>query len=67
LKGLDFARVCEVGPRFPDGAALWEVVVERRLEGVVAKRLEQPYWPAERGWIKRKNPIGRATRLSARA
>jgi ATP-dependent DNA ligase len=33
-----------------------ESVCERRLEGVVAKRLSEPYRPGKRGWVKRKNP-----------
>jgi ATP-dependent DNA ligase len=31
-------------------------VGKHRLEGVVAKRLGEPYRPGERSWIKRKNP-----------
>jgi ATP-dependent DNA ligase len=31
-------------------------VIEHRLKGAAAKKLEQPYRPGERGWIKRKNP-----------
>lgn len=30
--------------------------MEQRLEGVVAKRLDEPYRPGERRWIKKKNP-----------
>jgi ATP-dependent DNA ligase len=56
LESLNLAGVCEIGPRFEDGGALWAAIVDHRLEGVVAKRLEQPYRPGERGWIKRKNP-----------
>jgi bifunctional non-homologous end joining protein LigD len=56
LEGLDFYGGSEVGSRFDNGAALREVVVEHRLEGVVAKRLAQPYRPGERRWVKRKNP-----------
>ena len=40
---------------FDDGAALFEAVCERELEGVVAKRLSGRYRPGERGWIKVKN------------
>src|SRR3954466_1329842 len=49
------------GPRvrlvatFEDGEALFAAVCERGLEGVVAKRLRDPYRPGERGWIKTKN------------
>jgi ATP-dependent DNA ligase len=35
---------------------------ERGLEGVVAKRLRDPYRPGERRWVKTKN---RATRRFA--
>jgi hypothetical protein len=41
--------------RFDDGAALFDVVQERGLEGVVAKRLGSRYRPGERGWVKTKN------------
>ena len=40
---------------FDDGEARLELVVERGLEGVVAKRLRDPYRPGQRGWIKVKN------------
>jgi bifunctional non-homologous end joining protein LigD len=40
---------------FDDGEALFEVVCERSLEGVVAKRVDGRYRPGERGWIKLKN------------
>jgi bifunctional non-homologous end joining protein LigD len=40
---------------FEDGAALFEAVCERELEGVVAKRTDSRYRPGERGWIKVKN------------
>jgi bifunctional non-homologous end joining protein LigD len=56
LELLSFGNGCHVSPRFDDGAALWESVCERRLEGVVAKRERDPYRPGERGWVKRKNP-----------
>src|SRR6266536_2669954 len=47
--------VAVVSDRFEDGRALWGVVVERGLEGVVAKRLDGRYVPGERGWVKTKN------------
>jgi bifunctional non-homologous end joining protein LigD len=56
LESLDFGGVCEVGPRFDDGGALWRAIRQHRLEGVVAKRLDEPYRPGERSWVKRKNP-----------
>jgi bifunctional non-homologous end joining protein LigD len=40
---------------FADGHALFEAVCERELEGVVAKRIDSPYRPGARGWIKIKN------------
>jgi len=40
---------------FDDGEALFAVAQERGLEGVVAKRLRDPYRPDERGWLKIKN------------
>ncbi len=47
--------VAVVSDRFEDGRALWGVVVERGLEGVVAKRLDGRYVPGEGGWVKTKN------------
>jgi bifunctional non-homologous end joining protein LigD len=38
-----------------DGAALFEAVCERELEGVVAKRTDSLYRPGQRGWVKIKN------------
>ena len=40
---------------FEDGQALFDVICERGLEGVVGKRLCDPYRPAEPAWIKTKN------------
>jgi bifunctional non-homologous end joining protein LigD len=40
---------------FEDGEALWEAVCEHELEGVVAKRLNDPYRCRERSWVKVKN------------
>jgi bifunctional non-homologous end joining protein LigD len=40
---------------FDDGAALVASVEEQGLEGIIAKPLESPYRPRERGWIKVKN------------
>jgi bifunctional non-homologous end joining protein LigD len=56
LELLSFGPGCHVSPSFEDGAALWESVCERRLEGVVAKKLSEPYRPGERSWVKKKNP-----------
>ena len=41
---------------FDDGAALYEGVCDRGLEGIVAKRLGSTYRPGKRTWIKIKNP-----------
>jgi ATP-dependent DNA ligase len=40
---------------FDDGPSLWEAVCEHELEGVVAKRLHEPYLCGVRGWVKVKN------------
>jgi bifunctional non-homologous end joining protein LigD len=40
---------------FEDGNALFDVVCERGLEGVVGKRLRDPYRPGERLWVKHEN------------
>jgi bifunctional non-homologous end joining protein LigD len=42
-------------PSFSDGEALWTVVEEQELEGLVAKPLGSLYKPGERGWLKVKN------------
>jgi bifunctional non-homologous end joining protein LigD len=44
-----------VTPSFSDGEALWTVVEEQELEGLVAKPLGSLYKPGERGWLKVKN------------
>jgi|SRR3954447_8775176 bifunctional non-homologous end joining protein LigD len=41
---------------FDDGAALYEAVCERGLEGIVAKSHRSLYRAGKRGWIKVKNP-----------
>jgi ATP-dependent DNA ligase len=66
LEELDFYGGCEVGSRFDDGAASWEVVVERRLEGVVAKRLAQSYRPRRTGMGQAEEPGTAALRGRAR-
>jgi bifunctional non-homologous end joining protein LigD len=40
---------------FEDGPALWDVIVSRGMEGVVAKRARQSYRPGSRPWVKTKN------------
>jgi ATP-dependent DNA ligase len=46
---------CLVPESFEDGEALFDAVCEHGLEGVVAKKLSEPYRPGERSWVKRKN------------
>jgi bifunctional non-homologous end joining protein LigD len=46
---------CPVSRLHDDGELLFWAVCERGLEGVVAKRLSDPYKPGERGWVKTKN------------
>jgi bifunctional non-homologous end joining protein LigD len=63
LEDLDIEREhVRLVATFEDGDALFGAVCERGLEGVVAKRLRDPYRPGERGWVKTKN---RATRRFA--
>jgi bifunctional non-homologous end joining protein LigD len=40
---------------FEHGEALWAAVCEHELEGVVAKRVHEPYLCGERAWVKVKN------------
>jgi ATP-dependent DNA ligase len=42
-------------PSFSDGEALWTVVEDQGLEGLVAKPLGSIYKPNERGWLKMQN------------
>ncbi len=46
-------RTCPAS--FTDGHALFDAVCEWEMEGVVAKRLREPYRPGERAWVKTKN------------
>jgi len=55
LEGIDFGGLAHVPEAFGDGAALFEAVCEQEPEGVVAKRLHEPYRPGERAWVKTKN------------
>jgi bifunctional non-homologous end joining protein LigD len=49
--------LCLVSDAFDDGAALFQAVCDRGLEGVVAKRRSGRYRPGQRGtWVKVKNP-----------
>jgi bifunctional non-homologous end joining protein LigD len=56
LEQLQLPSVAVVCDRFDDGAALMDVVVERGLEGVVAKRLDSRYAPGERGLGEDEEP-----------
>jgi bifunctional non-homologous end joining protein LigD len=51
LDGLQW----KVPETFEDGEALWAAVCEHELEGVVAKRLREPYRSGDRSWVKIKN------------
>jgi bifunctional non-homologous end joining protein LigD len=57
LEALEFAGPCwATVPSFDDAEALWSVVTAQRLEGVVAKRLGDPYVPGDRRlWVKTKS------------
>ena len=57
--------VWQVSELLDDGHALFAAVCERGLEGIVCKRLAEPYRPGERRWVKVKNPAigGGRTRL----
>jgi bifunctional non-homologous end joining protein LigD len=52
---------------FEDGEALFAAVCERGLDGVVAKRLRDPYKPGERQWVETKNRRPPASPRSATA
>jgi bifunctional non-homologous end joining protein LigD len=56
LAGLEFGGPNWQAPshHVGNGAALWEAIRERGLEGIVAKRVESPYRPGQRSgeWLK---------------
>jgi bifunctional non-homologous end joining protein LigD len=56
LVQLEFGAHARAVATFEDGEALFAAVCEHELEGVVAKRLDEPYRPGERRWVKVKNP-----------
>ena len=62
LTGLGFDDVHWQAPRHHvgEGEALWQVVRERSLEGIVAKRLDSSYRPGRRSreWVKVRNRLG---------
>jgi bifunctional non-homologous end joining protein LigD len=55
LDRIDFRGRAHAPEALGDGAALFDAVCEHELEGVVAKRLNEPYRPGERAWVKTKN------------
>jgi bifunctional non-homologous end joining protein LigD len=57
LEALDFAGPCwATVPSFDNAEVLWSVVTAQQLEGVVAKRLRDPYVPGDRRrWVKTKS------------
>lgn len=56
LEELDLEGVAWTTPEnFDDGPALFDATLGLGLEGVVAKRLDEPYRPGERAWVKRKH------------
>jgi ATP-dependent DNA ligase len=56
LDSLPLDSPAYVGPTFDDGRALFDAVCRDGLEGIVAKRLRDPYKQGERAWVKIKNP-----------
>jgi bifunctional non-homologous end joining protein LigD len=58
--GLDDAHWQAPRHHVGEGEALWQVVRERNLEGIVAKRLGSPYRPGRRSrdWVKVRNRLG---------
>jgi bifunctional non-homologous end joining protein LigD len=57
LESLPLCGCWQVTPATPHGPYLWASVLERDLEGVVAKRVTAPYRAGARGrdWLKIKN------------
>jgi len=55
LTDLELPGVARVVDCYPDGCCLLEAVCRSGLEGVVAKRLSDPYRPGRRDWVKTKN------------
>ena len=56
LESLDLEGPAWSTPEnFDDGEALFDATLGLALEGVVAKRLDEPYRPGERTWIKAKH------------
>jgi ATP-dependent DNA ligase len=56
LEELELEGPASTNPEnFDDGPALFEATLGLGLEGVVAKRLDEPYRPAEQAWVKAKH------------
>jgi bifunctional non-homologous end joining protein LigD len=55
LERIDFRGRAIVPEAFGDGEALFDAICAQELEGVVAKRLNEPYRPGARAWVKTKN------------
>jgi bifunctional non-homologous end joining protein LigD len=56
LEALEIRRPgVQLVATFEDGRTLFDAISKRGLEGVVAKRLRDPYRPRERLWLKTKN------------
>ena len=57
LEELDLRGPCwRTPPYTTEGTHLERWVLERGLEGLIAKQLDAPYRPGRREWIKVKNP-----------
>jgi ATP-dependent DNA ligase len=58
LETLELDAPAVVADVFDDGQALFKVMGDRGMEGVVAKRLTGRHVPGDRGsWVKAKNPV----------
>ncbi len=55
LNALELPGVVRVLDSYDDGSCLFEAVCRSGFEGVVAKRLSDPYRPGRRDWVKTKN------------
>jgi bifunctional non-homologous end joining protein LigD len=56
LESIRLESPVYIAPTFEDGRALFDAVCRDGLEGIVAKRLRDPYKPGQRAWVKIKNP-----------
>ena len=55
LEALELPRVVRVLDSYENGLCLFEAVCRSGFEGVVAKRLSDPYRPGRPDWVKTKN------------